>query len=209
MAGLPNVEVFVYELKEVPIGVGIELPEHVKNSRSIISLTCDENHGHNYDDNLCLFRCLALYFGTCLHSLEREVNRHKEKLEEEHTGQSFDAGVKVSMLVLVEMFFNIAINVYSLQENDHATIVRLSKLTDFNVMHLHLYEQHFSYISKFRIFAKKYECIICGRILNLSKNLKRHGKECNVETEEIYVGGKYRTNKNIFELLEDININIP
>ena len=114
------------------------------------------------------------------------------------------------MLALVEMFFSIAINVYSLQENGHATIVCLSKLTDFNVMHLHLYEPHFSYISKFRTFAKKYECIICSRILNLSKNLIRHVRECYVDTEGKYVVcGKYRTNKNIFELLEDIDINIP
>ena len=34
---LPNVQVFVYRLKSVHIGAGVELPEHVKKSNSIIS----------------------------------------------------------------------------------------------------------------------------------------------------------------------------
>ena len=194
VASLPNVEVSVYRLKGVPIGAGVELTEYVKKSRSIICFTRDEAHGHDYDDNLCLFRCLALHFGASPHSHEREANRHKEKLEQE-TGKSFDKGLELGMLAIVEIYFNIAINVYCLQETGHATILRLSKITDPDLMHLHLYEQHFSYISKFKSFAKKYTCTICGRVLNQSCHVKRHAKVCNDETEEIYVGGNYRTLK--------------
>ena len=98
---------------------------------------------------------------------------------------------------------------YSLQESGHVTILCLSRLNNFNIMHLYLYEQHFSYMNKFKSFAKKYNCTICGRILNRSCNLKAHADVCNIETQEIYVGGKYNTKKNIFEVLEIIDINIP
>ena len=44
-----------------PIGcVGIELPPRIKLNKSIICLEKD-NHGKQYVDNLCLFRCLGLH----------------------------------------------------------------------------------------------------------------------------------------------------
>ena len=84
LAGLPNVEIRVYRMRGIPIGPGVELPECVKKSKSIIGLTRDENNGHAHDENSCLFRCLELYFGAPLHRLEREANHLKEKFEK-HT----------------------------------------------------------------------------------------------------------------------------
>ena len=163
-------------------------------------------HNRDFDDNLCLFRCLALHFGGSVHSLEREAARLKQRLEQ-HTSKSYNEGVEVSMLANVEIYFNIAINVYSLQEDKTANVIRLSKL-DHEVMHLNLYENHFSYIKRFKSFAKKYTCTICDRILNRACNLKAHAKLCSVESEEIYIGGKYGNKKNMFEQLDSIGIDV-
>ena len=57
LVGLPNMEIRVMRIRDVPIGEGVQLPAHTKNSTSIVSLTHDKNHGHNYNDNLCMFRC--------------------------------------------------------------------------------------------------------------------------------------------------------
>ena len=103
-------------IRGVPIGTGVQLPAHIKNSKSIVSLTRDEHNGHNYNDNLCMLRCFALHFGASVHALEQPANRLKLSLEE-YTGKSYDEGVEVSMLSSIEIFFNVAINVYSLQEN--------------------------------------------------------------------------------------------
>ena len=111
------------------------------------------------------------------------------------------------MLAEVEIFFHIAINVYSLCENKTARIIRYSKLS-YDVMHVNLYENHFSYIKKFCSYAMKYTCTICNRVLNQSTHLIRHAKECNIEQEEGYIGGKYRNKKHIFELLDTIGINV-
>ena len=162
LAGLPNVEIRIYRMRRVPIGTGVELPAYVKMSKSIISLTHHKTKNYAYEDNLCLFRCLTLHFGASLYSLEREAKRLKEKLEQ-HTGKSYDQGIEVGMLANVEIYFNIAINVYSLQEDLTAKVIRLSKL-DHDVMHLNLHENHFSYIKRFNSYAKKYTCTICGRI---------------------------------------------
>ena len=104
-----------------------------------------------------MFRCLALLFGASVHALEGPTNRLKVSLEE-HTGKSYDAGVKVSMLSSIEIFFNVAINVYSLQEDKIAKTVRISNL-DYKT-------NHFSYIKKFKSFTKKFRSLNCSRIFN-------------------------------------------
>ena len=75
-------------------------------------------------------------------------------------------------------------------------------------MHVNLYEQHISYIKKFTNYAKKYTCTISKRVLNQATHLKRHAQECNTETEEVYIGGKYRNKKKTFELLNDVGIHV-
>ena len=72
------------------------------------------------------------------------------------------------MLSNIEIYFKIAINVYSLQVDKMAKTVRISnhdyKVDD--VMHLNLYENHFSYIQKLKSYAKIFQCLNCTRILN-------------------------------------------
>ena len=167
-------------LRDVHIGEGVQLPGHIKNSKSIISFTHSKTHGHEFADNLCFFRCLALHFEASIRGLEGPANRLKERLEE-YTGKSFDNGVEVSMLSIVEILFNIAINVYSLQEDKMVKVIRISNLNykEEDIMHLNLYEHHFSYIKegKFKSYAKKFQCPTCSRILN---------KACNLQNCQIY-----------------------
>ena len=60
---LTNATFFVNRILQHPIGcVGIVLPPRITLSRTIIGLEKD-NHGKQYVDNLCLFRCLGLHLG--------------------------------------------------------------------------------------------------------------------------------------------------
>ena len=81
----------------MPIGAGVQLPYHIKKSRSIIGLTRDKPHNHDFNDNLCFFRCLGLHFGAPINALEDPTNRLKERLEE-HASKSFDDGVEASIV---------------------------------------------------------------------------------------------------------------
>ena len=191
LAGLPNIEVRIYRLKGIPIGTGVRLPDYLTHSRSLMSLTHHKTQGYAYNDNMCFFRCLALHLGASLRALESPAKRLREKLEK-YSKKSYEEGVEVNMLTAIEDFFKTTINVYSLQENKVAEIVQISTKLFKKVMHLNLYENHFSCISNFTSFAKKYSCTICGRILAESCHLKRHMAECTTEVTEIYCGGKYR-----------------
>ena len=210
LAGLPNVEVQVMRVPGIRIGAGVQLPDHIKRSKSIVGLTRDKINCHAFEDNLCLFRYLALFFKppeqdfrTDLRSLERPVNDFRRQLEQ-HTGKSYEEGVEVSMLGDVEDFFNVGIDVYPLQEDKSAKVIRSSDHDYENVLHLNLYDNHFSFITKFISYAKKFQCTICTRFISKTNRLNYRMKKCQVEIKEIFKGGKYTNRKNVFELLDII-----
>ena len=211
IVGVPNVEIKIYRLRSVPIGVGIViLPKFLKNSRSIINLTHRQgNKKFPYTDNLCLFRCLALHHGTDARGLEHMAQAFKAKLEE-FTGKNFDAGVLIEDLSTVEECFNLGINVYDLDDEKMAKVVRLTEREFENSCHLNLFENHFSYIKKLKSYARKYQCGDCKRYMSRSADLIRHKTTCKAdEVQEMFVGGKYILSKTVFELCEELNINIP
>ena len=45
IAGLPNIEIRIFRLEGVPIGSGVVLPDYIKKSRSIVSLTHHKTKG--------------------------------------------------------------------------------------------------------------------------------------------------------------------
>ena len=81
---------------------------------SIVALTQDKSHGYAYEDNYCLFRCLATHLKGTQKGLETNTRQLMTQLEQ-HTGKSFDAGVEVNALAGIEIFFGVNINVYELQ----------------------------------------------------------------------------------------------
>ena len=88
-----------------------------------------------YTDNLCLFRCLAVYSGTDVRALEHMSQAFKAKLEE-FTDKNFDAGVLMEDLPKVEEFFNLSLNVYALDDKKIAKVVRLTENESENILHL-------------------------------------------------------------------------
>ena len=151
---------------------------------------------------------LALHQGGSIHGLEQKTDQLKQEFEQRYANISFDDGVEMVHLPALEVYFKVPINVYSLQQDGRAKVLYLYKL-EFEVMHLNLFENHFSYIKHFSKYAKKYTCEICKRIFNQCCHLKRHAKKCSTEIEEIYIGGKYRNKTTIFEELEALEISIP
>ena len=68
-----NVTYFVNRILQHPIGcVGLVIPAYVKNNKSIIALEKDHHCNAIYNDNLCLFRCLALHLGRDVTTLYEE-----------------------------------------------------------------------------------------------------------------------------------------
>lgn len=56
-----NVTVYVFHIRDHPIGRVDFLPDRIRRSKAIISLHKNDA-GRVYDDNLCFWRCLAYHF---------------------------------------------------------------------------------------------------------------------------------------------------
>ena len=183
----------------------MDLPSYIRDSKSIIAFVHD---GHKpITDNLCLFRCLTLHEGGKRKGLEKRAKMLKIQLENQ-TGLCFDKGVCISHLPDVERIFQVSINVHSLQEDGHAEVVYLSRL-NYPVMNVNLYKQHYSFISKFDSYAKRFSCLICDSTSDRADNLKRHAKTCCNEQQNIYVGGKYKKDLSLFQRLENAGYVVP
>ena len=59
-----NILFFIGLLPNIPIGGGVELPSSIVNNKGLHALL--KRNSHDYVDNLCLFRCLALFDGEPL-----------------------------------------------------------------------------------------------------------------------------------------------
>lgn len=67
-----NFTVKLMKMGEHPLGSLSEpLPSYIKNNKTILALDVNRNNGKLFRDNLCLFRCLALFFGGKITGLER------------------------------------------------------------------------------------------------------------------------------------------
>ena len=197
-----NATFFLNRIVDHPIGcVGVTLPDYVKNNKAIVGLTKDEN-GAIYNDNLCLFRCLALHLG-----------REAAALYAEYTDTSVHdfAGVALDDLHKVESKFETNVVVYQLVEIDNgktmAELVRRSPAQYPETMYLNLYEAHFSYIKDIRMYSHSYKCSKCEQALwKCPYDLHRHELTCEAGVNQIYKGGVYRPPSSIFERLDDEGI---
>ena len=104
---ITNLLFFVNHLKHAPLGAPLPLPKFIKYNRGLINVSGD--------DNLCFFRCLAVFKGF--------DNRYCETKAKELFSQyvtNFDVGtfngVTVDDLIVIKNFFKINVTIYTLKE---------------------------------------------------------------------------------------------
>ena len=197
-----NATFFVNKIEDHPIGcVGVNLPDYVKHNKAIIGLEKDA-HNATYNDNLCLFRCLAIH-------LKREV----DALYAEYTDTPVRhfAGVTLDELDKVETTFKTNVFVYKLVEiadgKTTAELVRRSPCQYIETMYLNLYEAHFSYIKDIRMYSHSYKCSKCEQALwKTPQALHHHERTCTEGIKRVYKGGVYHPPPSVFERLDDEGI---
>ena len=195
-----NATFFLNRIVDHPIGcVGINLPDYVKNNKAIFGLEKDCYRKTTYNDNLCLFRCLALHLG-----------REAAALYAEYTDTSVHdfAGVTLDDLHKVESKFETNVVVYQLVEIDNgktmAELVRRSPAQYQETMYANLHESHYSYIQDIGKYCHSYRCRKCGDSLwKRPWELHRHESTCEGGIRRVYKGGVYRPPSSVFERLDD------
>ena len=201
---ITNVLYITYNLRHV-IGSDIELPDHLMKKTS---LTCFVNNwnGKPYNDNLCMFRALMFHRHKS-YKVERDVELAYLQWNSDIPKKDF-TGVKLEELSKFEEVFAINVNIYSLDENDKATAIYKSAGLYGDTLYLDKYLNHVSYINNFKAYAKKFTCRKCKRFFDQSNNCNRHELTCDDSARLKYPGGFYSSNKNVFEQLMDLGIDV-
>ena len=205
-----NATFFVNKIEDHPIGcVGVNLPDYVKHNKAIVGLEKDHHRNATYNDNLCLFRCLALHQGCDVRHLEATVVTLYAKYTD--TPVHAFAGVTIDDLSKIEATFGVNVVVYKLVEiTDGKTtveLVRRSPCQYIETMYLNLYEAHFSYIKDIRMYSHSYKCSKCEQALWKSPyDLHRHERTCTEGIKRVYKGGVYHPPSSVFERLYDEGI---
>ena len=204
-----NATFFLNRIVQHPIGcVGVTLPDYLKHNKAVVGLAKDE-HGATYNDNLCLFRCLALHQGCDVRHLEATVVTLYAKYTDIPVHDF--AGVTIEDVHKVETKFKTNVVIYQLVKTPDgktvAELVRRSPAQYPETMYVHLYETHFSYIRDMKKFSHSYRCSKCENSMwKRPAWLEQHELRCEAGVNRIYKGGVYRPPASIFERLDDEGI---
>lgn len=206
-----NVTFYLTKLIGVAIGSlpASKLPNFLRNNKGLNALVTSNKTGKAYTDNLCFFRCLALFLGFKIDALESEAKSLLKQFSNHISMRVCDyKGICLDQLEVASQLFAIGINVYQ-QEEDRKTELIFRSIKQQNIMYLNLYEEHFSYIKDFNKYSSSYCCPSCGKIWTHHGDFKKHIKVCDGATKEIYTNGIFRLPETIFEQLAAVGVDIP
>ena len=198
-----NVTFFLNRIVQHPIGcVDVVLPDYVKNNKAIVGLVKDHHRNATYNDNLCLFRCLALHLGREVAALYAEYT---------NTPVHAFAGVTLDDLHKVESKFETNVVIYQLVEianvKTMAELVRRSTGHYTETMYVNLHETHYSYIRDINMYCHSWRCRNGEQALwKNPKDLLRHERTCTEGIKRVYKGGVYHPPPSVFERLDDEGI---
>ena len=128
------------------------LPVYIKKKKSVIGLETEPIHHKRYNDNLCLFRCLALHRGCDLYRLEPAVKSLYEAYDRDRVPMEEFVGVTLDDIYRIETTFQTNVCAYKLVKPDAedgkstAELFRRSLCKYPETMYLNLNETHFSFI---------------------------------------------------------------
>ena len=206
---LTNISYSVYPLN-YQLGVADHiLPKHIMNKakHDILQLNITNPiTRRRYKDKKCFFRCLTLHKHKSVKS--KIVNEYFNKWKK-NSGNKHWSGITLDKIPKLETVFKVDINIYQLKESNNATCVYRSEGMYSDALNIDLYKQHCSYIKNFKLYCKKFECLLCHRLFKQSRYLKQHYKHCYKKDKHVFNGGYYNKFENIFQELESFNIYVP
>ena len=208
---LTNVTVFAALFKDIPMSCkDTVLPEPLLRNGNVNCLTFERNTSQPYNDNLCLFRGLALH----LHG--------HEKLEEE-TSKIFNLflnnseegdvskfqGVHMTDIPKVEDLLQLNIFFYDIDFADGELISELCRRSTQKYeksVKLLRYNNHICYVNNLNALFKAFRCTTCDTFFAKTGNLERHLVTCKARVKHIYPKNVYELRETLFEKLDAFKI---
>jgi hypothetical protein len=191
-----KVTVKVIQANQPLLGAG-KLPDWLRQKKGLYALD-------TYDDNLCVFHCLALH----RQNLKRPNRTRAEavKLAKEFYGEMAEfPKLAFDDLKNVEATFKIGIRVYVPDENGTWLLIKQPAHYDVKgtePMTLGYYNDHAFLISEINKVAKVFACPHCNQQFTKACNLQRHDEKelCSGgKTKVICMGGKIRCPQSAYE----------
>ena len=198
-------------LKDVPMGFKeAVLPEHRLKNHTINCLTFEESTRQPYNDNLCLFRALALHL-HCTQRLEEKTSSLFNSFINKMDGLSADQfrGVHMNDIPIVEDLLTLNIVLYDIDNVDGNIIGELagrSLQKCNNTVKLLKYNNHKCYVSNINAVSKAFRCPNCDTFFNRTFNSERRLTTCSERAKNIYPTNVYQIRETLFDKLHSFGI---
>ena len=200
---LTNLTVFAALLRDVPMGCkNAVLPE----KHTINCLTFEENTREPYNDNLCLFRALALHLhGT--QRLEEETSKLFNLFINKMDRLSDDQfqGVHMNDIPIVEDLLTLNIRLYDIDIVDGNLVGELARRSVQKyekTVRLLRYNNHICYVNNINAVFQPFRCPNCDTFFNRTINLERHLNTCSEPVKNVYPKNVYQTQETLFDKLD-------
>ena len=163
-----------------------------------------------YNDNLCLFRALALH----LHgneSLEEETSKliNLFLVNSTNPDPSKFQGVCMDDIPSLEDIVSINIFIYDIDFIDGAMVGELARRSikkyEKNVQ-LIRYNSHICYVDNINALFKAFRCPTCDAYFQKTGNLERHLVRCSARVRHIYPKNVYQLRETLFDKLDSFGI---
>ena len=204
---MTNLTVFAALLKDLPMGCkNAVLSEPLLKNHTINCLTFEEFTRQPYNDNLCLFRALALHLhGT--QRLREETSKLFNLFINKMDVLSADQfqGVHMNDIPIVEDQLTLNILLYDIDIVDGNIVGELARRSVQkykNTVRLLRYNNHLCYVNNINAVFQSFRCPNCDTFFNRIFNLERHLTTCSERVKNVYPKNVYQTQETLFEKMD-------
>ena len=208
---LTNLTIFAALLRDIPMGCkDAVLPDSLLKNHTVNCLTFEKNTRNSYNDNLCLFRAVALHlFGN--ERLEEETSKlfNLFPINSTNPDPSKFQGVCMDDIPSLEDTVGINICIYDINLIDGATFRELARRSIKKYekkVQLIRYNSFICYVDNIHALFKAFRCPTCDTYLKETGSLERHLVRCSERVKHIYAKNAYQLRETFFDKLGSFDI---
>ena len=186
------------------------LPKPQLRNGTINCLTCEKNTRQPYNDNLCLFRALALLLhGT--QRLEEETSKLFNLFISKMDGLSPNQfqGVHMNNIPTVEDLLTLNILLYDIDFVNGNIVRELAKRSVQKyqrTVRLLRYNNHICYVNNINAVFQSFRCPNCDTFFSKTFNLEPQLTTCSEQLKNVYPGNVYQMQETPFAKLDSFGI---
>ena len=186
------------------------LPEPLLRNGIVNCFTFERNSRQPYNDNLCLFRAVALHlFGNERLEEKSSIIFSLFLNNSEESDVSKFQGVQLNDIPKVEDLMQLNIFLYDIDFVDGELIGELCRRSNQKYeksVKLLRYNNHICYVKNINASFKAFRCTTCDTFFSKTGNLERHLVTFSDRVKHIYPKNVYELRETLFEKLDSFNI---